>query len=93
MLVHKGRFPEHLSGGHDGWAVLWPGDKSIARRVLWALAGPLASQQAARDLQEASSHEQALQALSRSRDGLSQLAKLCAFVFEPASRAQVRALR
>ena len=81
------------ANGPDMCAGLWPGDKAIARRVLWALAGPLASQQAARDLQEASSHEQALQALSRSRDGLSQLGKLCSFVFEPASRAQVGALR
>ena len=83
----------NICPSHDVCAGLWPGDKSIARRVLWALAGPLASQQAARDLQEASSHEQALQALSRSRDGLSQLGKLCSFVFEPASQAQVGALR
>ena len=58
--------------------------------MLWALAGPLASQQAARDLQEASSQEDALAVLSKSREGLRQLGKLCAFVFEPAADAQVR---
>lgn len=66
------------------------GSRSIAKRVLWALAGALSGAKATRDLQDARSEAAALAAVQEKDGSRTMMHEFVGLVWSPAEDAQVR---